>query len=561
MDQTKLNPQEPLGNEQVDTVIDKVIEMEGTPADETAATAEAPIEDAGRAEPEAGTQTEGAVEASIAPGPAAETPCDVDAAAEAAGEPAAGGTDAEPQDEPAPEQGPAPDPAPAAIPGFLTRDQYGRMGDDPAPLSPRFEVIDGTGPLASTPEPEPRSASETAPEPIAPAACEPEAQDGPSALASVGTLLSQGATAMRQVGAAKKAHDAARAELSRLERQAAEREEELERRRDIDSRHGGIVAEQTARRDAAQAAANAAGERARELAAAAAELKGELAAMKEDDAQVEKRLKAAVDAAEAKEASGRESGARLQRRLDDAERALKAAEEERETGVEAAQRTVDSARARLDTLREEFAEISRNPSANTAAYSVRSTEIQNEISDAMEALRRAQDDLPRITRETEAAVERARALAAEARKPIDDAKSAFRAVTGEADTARDELDRARREAAERQRALRDRAAEQERAAREQQAAQEAARDEAADAQGLIDEAEDIHAHPEVTDQLAELLAQDRALMDEKRAQVESLAAVEQDIRESTRDSRLKFTGLLAGCAAVAVVILLLVFLL
>ena len=50
-------------------------------------------------------------------------------------------------------------------------------------------------------------------------------------------------------------------------------------------------------------------------------------------------------------------------------------------------------------------------------------------------------------------------------------------------------------------------------------------------------------------------------MDEKRAQVESLAAVEQDIRESTRDSRLKFTGLLAGCAAVAVVILLLVFLL
>lgn len=545
MDQTKLNPQELLGNEQVDTVIDEPTEVEGTPADEGAA--ESPIEDA--------------IEASLAPEPVDEDPCEDDATAEAVSEPAADDIDADPEDEAGSEPDPVPEPAPAAIPGFLTRDQYERMGDDPAPLSPKFEVIDGTGPLASAPEPEPYGTADTAPELIAPIADAPDAQDGPSALASVGTLLSQGANAMRQVGAAKKAHDAARAELSRLERQAAEREEELGRRRDIDSRYGEIVTEQAARRDAAQAAADAAEERARELAAAAAELKGELAAMKEDDAQVEKRLKAAVDAAEAKEESGRESGARLQRRLDDAERALKAAEEERETGVAAAQRTVDSARARLDTLREEFAEISRNPSANTAAYSVRSTEIQNEISDAMEALRRAQDDLPRITRETEAAVERARAMAAEARKPIDEAKSAFRAVTGEADTARDELDRARREAAERQRALRDRTAEQERAAREQQAAQEAARDEAADAQELIDEAEDVHAHPEVTDQLAALLAQDRALMDDQRAQVESLAAVEQDIRESTRDSRLKFTGLLAGCAAVAVIILLLVFLL
>ena len=217
---------------------------------------------------------------------------------------------------------------------------------------------------------------------------------------------------------------------------------------------------------------------------------------------------------------------------------------------------MESAQARLNALREEFAEIQRNPSANSAAYSVRGTELENDISDAAEQLRTAQEQLPRFTAELDQSIADAEAVVAEANKPIEEARSSFRDVSNATAEARDALDAARRDAETRQKELRFQINEQEKALKNQQKAQEEAQDDADNAAEILADANDIHAHPEITQQLAARIDSDKQYQAQQMQQVESLAATEKNVREQTRTSRLKFVGIVA---AIVVAVALLVF--
>lgn len=480
------------------------------------------------------------------------------------------------------------------MPAFLTREEYEQVGDDPDPLPEGFEVIDGgmsDDPLieiasyapqqhahapvampgaAPAPQAAPYGAPAQAEAPLppvqppvqsAPAQMQkspqaPEA-NGPGAAQAVGAFITEGVGAVRQVSAAKRAHASAREELEQLEQTILEQQDELAHRRDIEERYSQIIEEESARQD--QAILNIAQAKAAQdsIRAAVDALKEKLAAVREADAQTEKRLKAAVDAAEGKEASSRESGTRLQRRLDDAKKSLEKAETEREVAIDTAQRAIDAAAARLATLREEFAEVQRNPSANSAAYSVRSNELQLEISDAAEELRQAQHALPVITEEVERSLTTARAMVEEAKKPIDAAKRAHREVTNEADEARDALDTAKNAAAERQREIRDQIAAQEKAIKEQDRLIAGEQAEADDAQAVMDEANDIHAHPEITEALEADLERNRAERAEQASEVQELADAERDVRQRTHDSRVRFMGAIGIGAAIVLALIVL----
>lgn len=462
------------------------------------------------------------------------------------------------------------------MPAFLTREEYEQVGDDPDPLPEGFEVIDGgmsDDPLIEIASYAPQQhvhapgampgaapAPQTAPY-GAPARAQKDPQtpeaNGPGAAQAVGAFITEGVGAVRQVSAAKRAHASAREELEQLEQTILEQQDELAHRRDIEERYSQIIEEESARQN--QAILNIAQAKAAQdsIRAAVDALKEKLAAVREADAQTEKRLKAAVDAAEGKEASSRESGTRLQRRLDDAKKSLEKAETEREVAIDTAQRAIDTAAARLATLREEFAEVQRNPSANSAAYSVRSNELQLEISDAAEELRQAQHALPVITEEVERNLATARAMVEEAKKPIDAAKRAHREVTNEADEARDALDTANNAAAERQRELRDQIAAQEKAIKEQDRLIAGEQAEADDAQAVMDEANDIHAHPEITEALEADLERNRAERAEQASEVQELADAERDVRQRTHASRVRFMGAIGIGAAIVLALIVL----
>lgn len=449
------------------------------------------------------------------------------------------------------------------IPRFLTRDQYEQVGDDPDPLPSGFEVIDGgisaaggtQAPIVTDEENAPKEALPAKPEDGAAQAVAKAGAAIADAAASVGTMLSQGMGAVREVNAARRAHSEARDHLDELSQVIEENEDELTHRRDVEANYAQIVAEQTARQASCLESVRAAVAAQQAIAKTIDDLKQSLSAMKDADKATEKRLKSALDAAESQEASAREGANRLVRRVTDAQHGLESAKADRETNLAAARKAVESAQARLNALREEFAEIQRNPSANSAAYSVRGTELENDISDAAEQLRTAQEQLPRLTAELDQSIADAEAVVAEANKPIEEARSSFRDVSNATAEARDALDAARKDAETRQKELRSQINEQEKALKNQQKAQQEAQDDADNAAEILADANDIHAHPEITQQLAARIDSDKQYQAQQMQQVESLAATEKNVREQTRTSRLKFVGIVAAIVvAVALVI-------
>lgn len=421
----------------------------------------------------------------------------------------------------------------------------GAAADD-APRIPEFLQHPATGAA-------PRTSQVVDEEPVP-----TEEAPGASPVEAVGSFFSEGAAAVREMSAARKAHAEAREQLEQLDATIADEEAELAHRREVAANYHAIISSETARRDGATKAEQAAEVEQARIQGEIDALKERLQQMKDADSQTEKRLKAALDAAEAREASSRENGARLQRRLDDAKRNLEKAEEDQKNGVAAAQAAVESAESRLAMLHDEYAEVQRNPSANSAAYSVRADELQTEISDAAHELQSARDDLPRITKELEDALAHARKAVSEAEKPMDDAKQAFREVSSAADEARNTYREAKDDATERQRKLKEEISGKEKERRAQEQAAEDARAEASEAQALIDEANDIYAHPEVTETIAARLEADRAEREEQAVEVEQLASTEKAVRERTRGSRARFIGAIVGIVVLVVAVIALV---
>lgn len=446
----------------------------------------------------------------------------------------------------------------STMPSFLQLEHPTIGADAVDPHAAGFSVIEGgTGNIAAPQTADTNAAAETAHPTTshAPATSRDLGSAVSNTANAVGTFIAQGASAMREMNAAKKALADARAHLAELEQRIADQAEELETRRDIAGRYDQIIADQRQAIAAAQKTAAAAEINRDAHAAKATELKGQLEQMKAEDDATEIRLKAALDAVEAREASSRETGNRLVRRLEDSKRIRNKVKAERDAGVAAARQTADATRAQLETLRREYAELQRNPSANPANYTVRTSELSMQISDAADALRKAEEDIPRVTADLEHSLAAAEQAVEQAQAPIADAKRAHQAVTAEADAARDELQSAKTAAATRQRELREKIATQDKARREQEQAIANARADAAHAQSIIEQATEVHDHPEITESLAGSLARDKAEHTETEREVAQLEAAEDDVRKRTRDSRVKFTGAIVCIIAAILVII------
>lgn len=449
----------------------------------------------------------------------------------------------------------------STMPSFLQLEHPTIGADAVDPHAAGFSVVEGgTGNIAA-PQAADADAADTArpTAPHSPAASRDLGTAVSNTANAVGTFIAQGASAMREMNAAKKALADARAHLAELEQRIADQAEELETRQDIAGRYEQIVADQRQAIATAQKTA-AAAEIDRDVhASKVAELKGQLEQMKTEDDATELRLKAALDAVEAREASSRETGNRLVRRLEDSKRIRDKVQAERDAGIAAAQQTVDATRAQLETLRHEYAELQRNPSANPANYTVRTSELSMKISDTADALRKAEEDVPRITADLEHSLAAAEQAVEQAQAPIAEAKRAHQAVTTEADAARDELQTAKTAATTRQRELREKIAAEDKARRDQEQSIANAQADAAHAQSIIEQTTEVHDHPEITESLAGSLARDKAEHAETEREVAQLEATEDAVRERTRDSRIKFTGAIV-CIVVAILVIILVWL-
>lgn len=408
-------------------------------------------------------------------------------------------------------------------------------------IMPSSDRVNGTpSPAASAGAPEPANGTE-------------RTEGG-----SLGSFITDGVSAVREMSAAKRAHAAARDELDDLLDAIEEKERELDHRRDVEQRYEQIIAEQTAERDessrTAVAAEDAAAKAKRELDA----LEDRLKTMKADDDRTEKRLRDAHDDASGSEELAAKALDRARKRLKEANEALDAAVKARSEGTAAAQRRIDDVTMRMSKLEGKLADLDRNPSSNTAEYDTRRRELMASINEAGAALAEAKNALPGVIDAATTAVVDAQREIVDAEQPIAKLEAAHQAAKDAEERARDELDDARDDADERQRTLKDEISEKRRELRDQETAAEKARKRASAAEALVAEANDIHAHPEVTDTLAAELRQDYIERDSRQQAVETLAENERGVRARTRGKRAAFGAAIAVVAVLVVAVVALI---
>ena len=361
--------------------------------------------------------------------------------------------------------------------------------------------------------------------------------------------VTDGISAMREVSRAKRAHAKARETLANLEQKAQEEADELAHRRDVEHNYDEIIRVQRA--EISDATAD--GEKARQLQASLEaqrdETKARLKRLKGDN---DRRISPYKELAESAKGT-----------LDDAERAwsearrgLRAAQAQaddatnsRDSRLAAANRAVDNAAERLARLQDQLAQIRRDPSTGSKEIS----EMSGDVAAALAQLENAREDVARVTAETNRAVEIAQTHLYTQKKSLEEAEEDLETARTDEQEKRETHRKLRDEADEAERELVKASDDLDRKIADAKRAQTEAQGRVEAAGATIEEADDIHAHPEATLALEKQAQESREAAEAQHQQVEALADEERNVRERTRTARRVF---LAIVAAVVVALLL-----
>ncbi len=363
---------------------------------------------------------------------------------------------------------------------------------------------------------------------------------------------SEGFTALRAVGKAKREHAHAKEQLAQLQAQIDADSADLAKRRGLLDRYDEIVAAQTEARDKALQTMHQLLDEADAQNDKAGRYQKKLEALKKDDAKALRPYKQALD--KAKSASGD-----ADKRLSDAKKALRSAEsalkdlvKRRDDRVSQANRAIDASQRRIAQLQEDLASAQRNPDASSGDVA----RLRSDHAAEMGRLSKAREEVDAAPTELAGPI-------ADAKERVSDATSARDDAQREADSAKQAWKQAKREHDEEaaafqkhEDAVEDKVIEAQKECRrlKNEAAQH--QQAADDAQTALDEAEEVHAHPEKIRDLENSVADNRAAAELQSQQVDALAQAEKDVRKKTLSSRVVFVLVVAA----AVIILVLVFL-
>ena len=411
---------------------------------------------------------------------------------------------------------------------------------------------------AETDEPEPSEAETDEQTGDAEAAAETDDPGATTILDHARTLgaagsrtVGEGISAMRELARARRALAKARARLAELERTAKDQDDELSHRREVEGSYDDIIRVQREELDQATELLDGADKRLSSLVEERDANKAEL-----------KRLKAENDRRIAPYRELRDSA---KGSLDDAEharteaaRALKLAQAQaddatnaRDTRLSSANRAADNAANRLARLQDQLTKLKRDPSAGAKEIS----EMSSGVAGALAQLQNAREDVARVTQETTKAVEIAQTHLYTQKKSLEEAEADLETARDDEREKREEHARLRQEADDAERELADKGSDLERQIKEERSAKDLAQGRIDAAQALIDEAEDIHAHPEATEELEQTLAETRTAAEDARQQADVLADEERDVRERTMRARRTFYSIVVAVVVVVAVIL------
>lgn len=372
--------------------------------------------------------------------------------------------------------------------------------------------------------------------------------------AQAGTAtVTEGVSAMRELSAARRAHATAFKELESLERDAAQLEQRLEHRREVEDNYEEIVKLQTQETEDAARALEQARVRRVSLESQLEGKKNELTRLKDANEQKVAPSRKLMEQAKGALTKAERAQADALRALKGAQAQANEAQANRDSKLQAAKRSADSASARLARQQDQLAEMRRDPSTGAKALS----QASSAVAAALAQLENARENVTRVTQETGQAVQIAQTHLYTQRKSLEEAEADLKEAREREEELRGAYDAKRSKADEQEADVSSKISELKEAVEQARGDEAGARGRGDAARAALEEANDIHAHPELTDELARRSEASRAQADDQRKLVERLASEEHMVRERTEHTRKIFYALVA--TAVVIVLLVLVF--
>lgn len=373
------------------------------------------------------------------------------------------------------------------------------------------------------------------------------------AAGTAATVFMNGLSAVKDVREAARRHGSARARLRELRETLEADEAELAHREEVEARYEDILREQGAIVSEANEALVAEQGKVERLEEEAKALEERLAGMRRDHEQELRPYKRLADSARERHDEASRVVAEAKRAVKTAEGQLKSATDRREQGIAAANRAVDSSQARLRKVQEELKRAQEaDPSSNAV------TQLKNEIVTELAHVEAARSDVSATTHDAQEAVDAASTHLWTQKQSLESAQREADDARREYEEKKGEYDGLQAKAKAEEKALEEQISAARGGAEEAKAAYDEAAERHDGAQALIDEAEEIHATPEVTAELRESIEGLRAQISDQETVVEGLSEAERGLRARTRRERVAFGAVIIAVALVLVLIVALI---
>lgn len=367
-----------------------------------------------------------------------------------------------------------------------------------------------------------------------------------SAFESATTAVAEGFQATKEVHNAAKETNSAKHELKQMQEHLAKDQHDLEHRDYVHGSFDQIIAEQEKILAETAQVMSDQSTQVDLLTVKKNQLIQKLEQQKVDDEAKIKPYKEVAATAKGRLDDISKTISEAQRGVKNAEAQLKEVTEKRDAAVTSANKALENSQTRQLSLREELAGLKTDPAANHDAIVRIEEDLKSELARAEQAKKQVEE----LQNSFQSSLEMAQTHYWTQGKSLESSESSIDAARKDYEQKQQEYDAVVAEANARQRILsKDIENLEEKIKTAKELFNEAA-DKHDEAQSVIDDAKEIHATPEITEQLRKSVDEQVINVNVKQLTLKELINGEKILRETTRGQRIGFIIVVLGMIAI-----------
>lgn len=367
-----------------------------------------------------------------------------------------------------------------------------------------------------------------------------------SAIETATTAVAEGFQATKEVHNAAKETNSAKQELKQMQKHLAKDKQDLEHRDYVQSSFEQIIAEQEKILAETSQVMSDQSTQVDLLTVKKNQIIQKLEQQKVDDETKIKPYKEVAATAKGRLDDISKTISEAQRGVKNAEAQLKEITEKRDAAVASANKALENSQARQLSLREELAGLKTDPAANHDAIVRLEEDLKSELARAEQAKKQADE----IKSSFQSSLEMAQTHYWTQGKSLEFSESSIDAARKDYEQKQQEYDAVLAEANARQRILSKDIENLEENIKTAKELFNGAADKHDEAQSIIDDAKEIYATPEITEQLRRSVKEQEGNIDAKQLALKGLIDGEKILRETTRGQRIGFIIVVLGMLAI-----------